>query len=105
MKQLDPITSMKYEKSNGKQAWNMQKAMENRQGSPLCFGEMKRESRGRQRFPSTVPIQVEKIQVIKIFGVFGLKNIKSIMCYWYWLYIYSIVASIVSSIIDIISLF
>ena len=56
--------------------------------TPLCFGEMKRKYRGRQRLPSTVPIQVEKNQVIKIFGVFGLKNIKSIMCYWYWLYIY-----------------
>ena len=70
MKQLDPVTSMKYEKSSVKQVWNMQKAMENRQGSPpLCFGEMKRRTGGRQRFPSTVPIQVEKIQVIKIFGV------------------------------------
>jgi hypothetical protein len=105
MKQLDPVIGMKYIKNNGKQAWNMQKAMENRQGHPLCFGEMKRRYRGRQRFPSTVPIQVEKNQVIKIFGVFGLKNIKSIICYWYWLYIYSIVASSVSNIIDIISLF
>ena len=57
---------------------------------PLCFGEMKREAGGRQRLPSTVPIQVEKNQVIKIFGVFGLKNIKSIICYWYWLYIYMV---------------
>lgn len=81
------------------------KTMEKRQGYPACFGEMKRKPGGRQRFPSTVPIQVEKNQVIKIFGVFGLKNIKSIMCYWYWLYIYSIVASSVSNIIDIISLF
>lgn len=105
MKQLDPVTSMKYEKSSVKQVWNMQKAMENRQRYPLGFGEMKRRYRGRQRLPSTVPIQVEKNQVIKIFGVFGLKNIKSIMCYWYWLYIYSIVASSISSIIDIISLF
>lgn len=105
MKQLDPVISMKYIKNDGEQSWNMQKAMEKRQGTPLCFGEMKRKYRGRQRLPSTVPIQVEKNQVIKIFGVFGLKNIKSIMCYWYWLYIYSIVASSVSNIIDIISLF
>ena len=82
MKQLDPVISMKYKKSSVKQVWNMQKTMENRQVYPLCFGEMKREAGGRQRFPSTVPIQVEKNQVIKIFGVFGLKNIKSIMCYW-----------------------
>ena len=62
MKQLDPVTSMKYEKSSVKQVWNMQKAMENRQGYSLCFGEMKRKYRGRQRFPSTIPIQVEKIK-------------------------------------------
>lgn len=83
MKQLDPVISMKYEKSSVKQVRNMQKTMENRQGYPACFGELKRRYRGRQRLPSTVPIQVEKNQVIKIFGVFGLKNIKSIMCYWY----------------------
>ena len=83
----------------------MQKVRVKRQGYPLGFGELKWKYRGRQRLPSTIPIQVEKNQVIKIFGVFGLKNIKSIMCYWYWLYIYSIVASSVSSIIDIISLF
>lgn len=82
MKQLDPVIRMKYIKNDGKHARNMQKAMENRQGLPLCFGEMKRKYRGRQRLPSTIPIQVEKNQVIKIFGVFGLKNIKSIMCYW-----------------------
>ena len=105
MKQLDPAIGMKYIKNNGKQVWNMQKTMEKGKGYPLCFGEMKRKPGGRQRLPSTVPIQVEKNQVIKIFGVFGLKNIKSIMCYWYWLYIYSIVASSVSNIIDIISLF
>lgn len=43
MKQLDPVTSMKYIKNDGKQVWNMQKAMEKRQGYPLCFGEMKRK--------------------------------------------------------------
>lgn len=58
---------------------------------------MKRRYRGRQRFPSTVPIQVEKNQVIKIFGVFGLKNIKSIMCYWIgigYIYTYGIASSV-----------
>lgn len=103
MKQLDPVTSMKYIKNDGKQARNMQKTMENRQGYPLCFGEMKREPGGRQRFPSTVPIQVEKNQVIKIFGVFGLKNIKSIMCYWYLvIYIHMVLHPV--SLISLISL-
>lgn len=56
---------------------------------------MKREAGGRQRLPSTVPIQVEKNQVIKIFGVFGLKNIKSIMCYWYLvIYIHMVLHSV-----------
>lgn len=56
MKQLDPVISMKYIKNDGEQSWNMQKAMEKRQGTPLCFGEMKRKPGGRQRFPSTIPI-------------------------------------------------
>jgi hypothetical protein len=46
-----------------KKQWKTDKAL------PACFGEMKRKYRGRQRLPSTVPIQVEKNQVIKIFGV------------------------------------
>ena len=56
MKQLDPAIGMKYIKNDGKQVWNMQKAMEKGKGYPLCFGEMKRKPGGRQRFPSTVPI-------------------------------------------------
>ena len=46
MKQLDPVTSMKYEKSSVKQVWNMQKAMENRQGTPRLFWRNEKEVPG-----------------------------------------------------------
>lgn len=37
MKQLEPVTSMKYIKNDGKQVRNMQKTMEKRQGTPRLF--------------------------------------------------------------------
>jgi hypothetical protein len=46
MKQLDPTTSMKYIKNDGKQVWNMQKTMENRQGTPRLFWRNEKEVPG-----------------------------------------------------------
>ena len=46
MKQLDPTTSMKHVKSNGKQVYNMQKVRVKRQGTPRLFWRNEKEARG-----------------------------------------------------------
>ena len=46
MKQLEPVIRMKYIKNDGKQVWNMQKAMEKGKGYPPMFWRNEKEAGG-----------------------------------------------------------